>query len=301
MRSLSFIFRSLLVSIPVGLRMIPILLALAFMLYLIVDFLADQPVALLFVFAIINIPLSIFIFLCSVRCGLVQIKASGPPVVKKLINITLKFMRFNLPLYILCIKVIGLGGSILLVKFMVPEVWATLFQDFRMSMLTRPDQLLKAIINVPIAIIPIFAFSNAVAIAVMGTNVGALCHTAAYKGPNHDQIWGLAAQFTRLLLLGVLVLVLPWVLIIAYFGNPLVGIGAMVLLSEEFYIGLPFYNAWSSCVMAAGMAIAYAYTLEDNETNKIMEQAAFDGPVFERDDLRELRASRQRALHPVLE
>lgn len=301
MRTLSFIFRSFLVSLLVGLRMIPILIAVGFVLYLIVDFLADQPVALLFVFAIINIPLSIFLFLCAVRCGLVQIRASGPPVVKLLINITLKFMRFNLPVYILCVTVIGVGGSLLLVKFSVPHVWETLFQDFRMSMITRPTQLLEAIINVPMLIIPTFALANAVAIAVMGTNIGALCHTAAYKGPNHDQIWGLAAQFTRLLLLGLLVLVLPWILIIANFGNPLVGIGALILLSDQFFLALNAYNIWTYCVMAAGMAIAYAYTLEDLERNKIMEQAEFDGPVFERDDLRELRASRQRAMRPVLE
>ena len=182
MRSLSFIFRSLLLSIPVGLRMIPILLAVGYALYMIVNFLGDQPVALLFVFGVINIPLSIFIFLASVRCGLVQLKASGPPVVKMLFNITFKFMRFNMMIYILCIKVIGVGGSILLVKFLVPEVWDVLFRDFRMSMLTRPEQLFEAIINVPLAIIPMFALANSVAIAVMGTNIAALGATAAVRG-----------------------------------------------------------------------------------------------------------------------
>lgn len=296
MRSSSFLLRSLLYSLPVGLRMIPILLAAGYILFMIATFLESQPVALLFVFAVINIPLSIFIFLCSVRCGLVQMKASGPPMIKKLLGITLKFMRFNLPIYILCIKLIGIGGSIVLVKFLVPEVWNTLFEDFRMSMLTRPLLVLEAIANVPMLIIPIFALANAVAIAVMGTNIAAMADTAAYKGPNHDQIWGLAAQFTRLLMLGLLVLVLPWLIVIAQFGNPMVGVGALFLMSEEFFIGLPLYNAWSSCVMAAGMALAYVYTKEDLAEAKILEQAEFDGPQFDRDELRELRASRQKKM-----
>ncbi len=293
MRTLSFLLRSLLYSLPVGLRMIPILLALGYTLYMIATFLSGQPVALLFVFAVINIPLSVFIFITSVRCGLVQFGATGAPVVKKLMMITIKFLRFNLFIYLLCMFVVGFGGSIVLVKFLVPEVWHVLFTDFRMSMLARPAAVLEAIVNVPMAIIPMFAFANALTIAIMGTNVAALADTAADRGPNHDQIWGLGAQFTRLLILGLLTLVLPWVIVIATFGNPLVGIGAMYLMSENFFIGLPLYNAWSYCVMAAGMALAYIYTQQDLQENKQREQAQFDGHVFNTEELRELRASRQ--------
>lgn len=296
MRSIAFIFRSLWVSIAVALRMVPILLLTGFTLYLILDFLKDEPLALLFVLGIIYTPLTIFLYIAAIRCGLVSLKASGAPQVKKLISATFRFMRFNMLIHILCFVVVGIGGTTMLIKFMAPQVWEVLFDDFGFYMIKYPMRFVEAIANVPLAIFPIFALSNVVAIALMGTNAAGLGATAAVYGPNHDAVWGLSKQFTRLFLLGLLVLVAPWMAIILYLGTPMTGISHLNELHEWVFIGMPFFNAWSWCVMAAGMALAYVYTLEDYDAERAQEREEQIGHVFDRDELRALRQSRQQSM-----
>jgi len=298
MRSLTFLFRAILLSFPVGLRMIPIILAVAYGAFLLFSFLfdifAEHPFVLLFVSIPITWYISVFVHLMAVRCGLVQLKASGPPIIKKLLAISLRYMFFQFIIYALCMIVIGVGVTGLLIYVLAPEIWQDILAGLEMRSTSDRRALWERtwadaplFLYIPSAIAPLIGY------ALIGTNTAALCATAAVRGPQHDLVWGLGAQFKPLFFIAVVVTAVPGAIWVVYIGDQGDLAGSFNDLPVNALIGYAAFSVWSYCIMAAGMALGYSYTLDDMEREKAMEQAAFVGHVFDKEELRELRAMRQ--------
>lgn len=293
MRILSFISRSLAVSVDVTLRMIIVLGAAGLAIFLVVSFLGDEPLAILFIFAISMFPGLVFLYLSAIRAGLVAMDATGPPTIKKLANSTIRLFRFCIMINNLLLTILGIGGSILFIQRFAPEVALSFREDFSFDSFEELFESLALFWNIPIGIAPIWAFAVALSVGVIGTPSGAMAATAAEKGPTHDLIWGVMRQYVPLFMLTLLVLLPLAIFLVIWAGGPLVPLAFFANHSANFYIMIVAYILWAGSAISAGMALAYIRTIEDIERERIDRQNALAGVPLEQEELRALRLARQ--------
>jgi len=287
-----FILHSFYYSIFVALRMIPILLATGFTLFLVVRFLQTEPLALVIVIGAIYIPLLLFLYLNSLRAALVAMRQTGPPVVAKLWMGTVRLMRFSFLLNNLILGLVGMGGTVALLLWKRPDLWQFIFREIERDDVFTLETWTFLAAEVPVAVLPIWAFATSISIGIIGTSAAATAAWVAERGPNHDALWGLLEDFPRLFILALLVVFLPTVAIMYLVGGPMVGLDTIMSLPWPILIAAPVYIAWIICVIAAGKALAYARTAIAIEERFNAEQDAMVGDAISQEDLRAMRQER---------
>lgn len=293
MNILSFVARALLLSISIMLRMLVIVIVVSFVFYVLFYILSEQPVAILFVGVVLFIPTIVFMYLSAIRSGLVALKASGPPNVKKLGMATLKLSRFNMMINNLILSLFGLGGSVLFLVLLMPDLWTALTTEVSFKSLTDAEAARNTLGQLP-SVLPLFwAIAASISVGVIGTSSAAVAATAAEDGPNHDAVWGVTQQFVPQFILAALLLVVPCLLIILAAGGPIQPV--LPLLDQPLFVwlGSLLYLVWAGCVICGGKALAYVRTVELTENARQQMHAEMLGEVVDTQDLRALRLARQ--------
>ncbi len=270
------------------------LIASVFLIYMLFSILREHPFGVFFVLILSFFPGLVFLYLSCVRAGLVAIKASGPPNIKKLGLGTIRLFRFNIMLNNLIIMLVGVGGSVLFMNVMTPELWGDLTADFEVSDLADLNELLGRFSRMPTAIILLITLAISVSSGVIGTSSAAVAATAADKGPNHHTLWGITRQFFPLFVLSMLVLWVPTLALVMSTGGPMQPMAGLGQLSIGFFLGLPFYLVWAGCAICGGKALAYAQTVKDMEREWVKERDDMLGDIVPEDNIRALRLERQR-------
>ena len=271
------------------------LAATVFVIALFMYALWDYPFGIFFVLVLSLFPGLVFLYLSCVRAGLVALKASGPPNLKKLGNGTIRMFRFNIMINNMIMVTFGLGGSVLFLNIVKPELWKLLRQDLSIETLSDITHVLNLLGQLPLAIILIFFFALSVSVGIIGTSSGAVGATAADQGPNHDAIWGVTRQFKQLFALALFVLVLPGFLFTLSFGGPLAPISSLSGQPPALYFGIAGYMIWAGCAVCAGKALAYVQTKLDHAAEWEQERSDMLGEAVPEGNLRELRLRRQEA------
>lgn len=293
MKIMSFIGRSLLLSISVTFRMLAIIAVAAFAAYMLFRLLSEQPIALIFVIFVLFVPTLMFLYLNAIRAGLVALKASGPPNVKKLFMGTLKLSRFNMMLNNLILTLIGLGGSVLFLKLLMPELWTALTTDLSFSSVTGAEAALETFGRLPSALPVFWALAISISVGVVGTSSGAVAASSAEDGPNHDAVWGVTQQFVPLFALASLLYLVPTLLIVLSAGGPFEPLFPVLAQPLGIWGISILYFLWSICAICAGKAIAYVHTVDVAEQERQQMHADMLGQVVDTEDLRALRLARQ--------
>lgn len=291
----TFLSRALVLSVNVTLRMSLMLLTSVFVLFMIFAFLREHPLGILLALVLTFFPGLVFLYLSCVRAGLVAIKASGPPDLKKLGSATIKLFRFNIMLNNLTMTLIGLGGSVLFMAVLTPDIWASLKDGFEISDLADVTEVLSRIVQVPLGVFLVLAFGLSISNGIIGTSTAAIAASAADNGPNHHALWGVTRQFFPLFVLSMLVLWLPILGLIIYVGGPLTPISDLAGLNFFLVVAIPFVLIWAGCAICGGKALAYAQTRLDMADEWVKERDGMLGDIVAEDNLRELRLQRQEA------
>ena len=271
------------------------LAASACAIYLLFLFLWERPFGIFFVLTLTFFPGLVFLYLSCVRAGLVALKASGPPNMKKLGTATIRLFRFNIMLNNLIMSLVGLGGSVLIMIYLTPDIWADLSEGFEVSDLGDLTEILPRIGQVPLAVILMLTLALSLSNGIIGTSSASVAANAAEKGPNHHNLWGVTRQFLPLFVLSLLVLFVPAVILIQSLGGPLEPISNLGDLSLIFYACLPLYLVWAGCTICGGKALAYVQTVKDLESEWVKERDDMLGDIVPEDNLRALRQERQEA------
>lgn len=273
--------------------MLVVVFAVSFVCYVILYVLGDQPVAILFLVVVLFIPTLVFIYLSAIRAGLVSLKASGPPNVKKLGMATLKLSRFNMMINNLILSLFGLGGSVLFLVVLMPDLWNALTNDLSLDAFTDSEIARDSFGQLPSALPFFWALAAAISVGVIGTSSAAVAATAAEDGPNHDAVWGVTQQFLPQFTLTALLLILPCVLIILASGSPFEPILPLLDQPLHVWLGAFFYLIWAGCAICAGKALAYVRTVEVMEIERQKMHSDMLGEVIDSNDLRAMRLARQ--------
>jgi len=291
----TFLRRALVLSVNVTLRMSLMLITSVFVLFMIFAFLREHPLGFLFAMVLTFFPGLVFLYLSCVRAGLVAIKASGPPDIKKLGLATIKLFRFNIMLNNLTMTLIGLGGSVLFMMIMTPAIWASIKDGFEISDLGDITEVLGRLAQMPLGILLVLTFGLSISNGIIGTSTAAVAASAADKGPNHHTLWGVTRQFFPLFLLSMLVLWLPTLALVLCLGGPLNPLSSFAGLSIVALICTALFLIWAGCAICGGKALAYAQTRTDMAEEWVKERDGMLGDIVPEANLRELRMKRQEA------
>lgn len=274
--------------------MIPVILVTGFSLYAVLQLLIGEPIVLILIVALIYLPLTVFLYLSAIRAGLIALKATGAPELKKLWGGTLRLMRFNFMLNNLIVGLLGVGTIVVLLVQLRPEVWALLNSGITAKDILAGEIITEIAAIFPIIALPILAFALSVSVGVVGTSAAATAAWTAVQGPNHDVLWGVTARFFPLFTTAAIVLVLPAFALMAWAGGPFIGVAQVMELPIIVLYGIPLYLAWAACVLSAAKALAYVQTLVISEASFQAQQDEIIGEVVDVQDLRALRQERQR-------
>lgn len=292
----TFIFRSLKLSVPVALRMLPIILLSLVAVALFYNLMTSSPVIFFVVMAAAYLPLLVFLFVCAVRAGLMSLRATAPVDLKRLGETTVRVMRFNFMLNNVIVGVIGVGVAVLSVLVLQPGLIRRAREGFELETLSDLEDIFIFAGQFPLFVLPIIGLGACISIAANGSSVAAASASAAARGPNHDLLFGLARQFPQLFCLGLLIVFLPLCLMQFYAGGLRATLADAFALGLPLYVGGPLYLGWAVCAIAAGMSMAYVITLAQNKDDKSTQKDEMMGDKYGSDDIRALRQARQRLI-----
>jgi len=290
---LVFVYNSFLINVT--LRMFVMLAVSAFGIYMLFAFLWEHPFGIFFVLALTFFPGLVFLYLSCVRAGLVALKASGPPNLKKLGTATIRMFRFNVMINNLIITLFGIGGSVLIMVYLTPTIWADLSQEFEFADLADLGELAERILQMPIAVVLMLTLAISISTGVIGASSAAVAASAAEVGPSHHPLWGITRQFFPLFVLSLLILVVPISILALSKGGFLTPIYAFGEMGFTFYALIPVYAVWAGCALCGGKALAYVQTVKDMEYEWVKERDDMLGDIVPQDNLRSLRLKRQKA------
>jgi len=279
----TFITKALVLSINVTLRMFVMLAVSAFGIYMLFAFLWEHPFGIFFVLALTFFPGLVFLYLSCVRAGLVALKASGPPNLKKLGTATIRMFRFNVMINNLIITLFGIGGSVLIMVYLTPTIWADLSQEFEFADLADLGELAERILQMPIAVVLMLTLAISISTGVIGASSAAVAASAAEVGPSHHPLWGITRQFFPLFVLSLLILVVPISILALSKGGFLTPIYAFGEMGFTFYALIPVYAVWAGCALCGGKALAYVQTVKDMEYEWVKERDDMLGDIVPQD------------------
>ena len=289
-----FILKSLYISIFVALRMVPIILVAGFSLVFVISFFLSEPLALIMILGVVYLPLTMFLYLAALRAGLMSLRATEPPLIKKLWQGTIRLMRFQLMLTNMVVMLLGVGVSVVILVTQFPETWDVIRNELGAKTILDKDFMLALAAQIPLGLIAVFAFAMSVAIGLIGVSAAATGAFAAVRGPNHDMLWGVTEKFFPLFGFAFLILVLPALGLIVALGGPMAGLDHLIALPVTSLVAIPLYLAWAACALCAAKALAYVRTVTDTEARFQASQDAMLGEFVEEDDLRAMRIARQK-------
>jgi len=235
----------------------------------------------------------VFLFVCSVRAGLMALRATTPLDIKRLATYTIRVMRMNFMLNNIIVGVLGVGSAVIAVLAIQPELVQQLRENTEDVSFRELKEIFTLVGQLPFFVFPMIALGFCVSIGANGGSIAASAASAAARGPNHDMLFGLARQFLHLFMLGFLLLMVPLLVIQNQLGGLSATIADAYNLGIGFVIGAAVYFGWTICAVAAGMAISYVLTLSDDDLAKIQEVGALMGTAHAPDDIRALRQARQ--------
>jgi hypothetical protein len=287
-----FVGQSLYYSVFVSLRMLPILAVTLYTAMLLFQIARSEPLVVILVVALLYVPTIMFLYLNAIRCGLTAMGETEPPIAKHYLPATVRLIRFNLMVTNLLIAVVGVGGMALLAIYTTPHVWQAFRESLAISSVEDVNTFLDVTGQLPLGTILFFALAFTLGAALTGTTAGATAHSVAMGAPKYDMIWGATRQWYPLLLLGSVVIILPTVALVLYFGGPMAELWELSRLSPQGVVVVSLYYLWAMCALCAGQGLAFVRTSAENEDRRREEFSDMSGPILADEDVRAIRLER---------
>ncbi|MHA1129017.1 MAG: hypothetical protein ACTSRN_08735, partial [Alphaproteobacteria bacterium] len=208
-------------------------------------------------------------------------------------GVVFRIARFSLPLMWVVTVLFGLSVTITGLRLFNSDFIAEFQRAQEVESMRNIAYFIDLAGQFPVVLIGGWLLGACVAFSLLGVSVAAQSARAAVKAPNHHSIWGLAAEFSNLLILSLLLVILPFIAAIFTIGTDATLVDLTTLGPVAFY-GALGYGTWSICALAAGAALAYSLTLESTERKHQEILDAIGGAAQPTVDLKALRQSRMK-------
>ncbi|MEM9010510.1 MAG: hypothetical protein AAGE18_04735 [Pseudomonadota bacterium] len=309
-----FLGRSLLLSVPVALRLLPIILLVAAFAWLFFSN-VENPILLLAVLFGGLYPTMAFLVLSGIRAGQMQLRVTTAPSANGLLRAIFRLISANFGLA-LNVFTIALTPAVAVWLLLDAEALALVRAAIGLDSIALSTLLERAAANSVLLTALVWA-AGTVAFALLGVPMAATAANAGSNRPNHEVIWGIGRQAGKLALLSAVFIGLPLMLfhsvrifvmptdldltplLLAPEGDPEQALAALDPLVESaadallLLAAFALYLLYLPCILMAGLARAYHDTVAENEA----ERAARWDEILEGhptiDDLHELRVRRQ--------
>ncbi len=296
--------------------MLPIFIMTGVLVFGAVYALIDYPVYLLFASAIAFFPLMAFLFICSIRAGLVHRRQSRGPELAKLVrkSLLIGLVQAGLGLFYV---VLSAGALALTLRPQSLREW----QDLAVTMQTG-EAAGQSDMQVLWAISPAAVYGLLAALLIylmiyvaLSVPIAAHSASAAVNGPKHEFFYGLGRKFVPLAIMGLITAA------ISYIGPTLLATLTLKSASIDYpsilvngiwnadniplaiYLGgYALLTAWMSSLYGAACAVAYIDVRDHiDEEHQIAMGAilATAGPKTDIAEMMRERTARLRAATPV--
>lgn len=310
-----FLASSFALSFPVMLRMLPIFLVTALLVFAAFTALVNYPFYLGLVIFVVAFPLLTFLTICAIRAGLVQRKQSGSPVLGGLVR---KSLILGYMLNWMAILFVGLGyvATSLILGASASEEWleiAGILQTAQangQSSYAAVAYLSPMLANILVVITVLYYLAS----AALAVPIAAHCASIGVNGPRHEFFFGIGRKtgfVLAVMLLTSAILYLGMLVItpalartypaLAEYAAGTAGTAAVMPFVEIAAAAL-LLQIWLFCWVSAACSVAYvqARTEIEEEFQRIM--GAILDSAEPQADLRALireRAEKARLVLPV--
>ena len=266
-----FLASSLLLSFPVLLRMLPIFIVTGVVVFGAVYALIDYPRYLVFVAAIAFFPLMAFLFICSIRAGLVHRRQSRGPELAKLVRKSLLIGAIQAGLGIFY-AVLSLGAVAITLRPQSLGEWRDLQKTIEAGKAAGQTELatLMSIDSLTVyALLAALMIYLAIYVA-LSVPIAAHSASAAVNGPKHEFFYGVGRKFVPLSIVGLISVAVSYVgpLVLAaiifksvpidYTAMMANGLWSSANIPVAMYLGgYGLLAAWTSSFYGAACAVAY--------------------------------------------
>ncbi|MBL4873586.1 MAG: hypothetical protein JKY41_09380 [Rhodobacteraceae bacterium] len=309
----NFFLRSIWLSLTVALFWLPVLVIFGYGVRFVFEILKNEPIALGMVIVLSIQPVLVLLSIFAIRGGMMALKVTRGTDLNSLGKVVFRIVRFNLPLMWVVTVLFGLSTTITGLRLMesnlvsdiqnleANEPVRTINSDFgaQFQRVTESESKLDIsnIIDLagefPVILVGGWLLGACIAFALLGVSVAAQSARAVDKPPNHHTIWGMASEFSNLLVLSLVLVIVPFIIGVGAIGIDATLADLTALDTIVFYSALG-YGTWAICALAAGAALAYSLTLKSTERKHQAILAAIGGAAQPTVDLKSLRQSRMK-------
>ncbi len=289
----SFIIRSIWLSLTVALFWLPVLVVVGYGVRFLFEIFQNEPIALGMVIVISVQPILVLLAIFAIRGGMMALKVTRGTDLNSLGAVVFRIVRFNLPLMWGVTILFGLSTTITGLRLLNSDFTAELEQAKETGSMLDIGLLIELIGQFPVFLIGGWLLGACVSFALLGVSVAAQSARAAVKPPSHHSIWGMASEFTNLLILSLILIIIPFIAAIFAIGTDAKLVDLTALNPIAFY-GALGYGTWAICALAAGAALAYSLTLESTKRKHQEILDAIGDTAQPTVDLKSLRHSRMK-------
>lgn len=291
----TFFIRSLRLSLIVALYWLPVLLVVNYAAYQIFEFFESEPIALIMVIILLVQPYFVIQVIMAIRAGMLALKVTRATDLGMLGTVTVRVMRFNLILVWAVTALFGLATTITALRY-TGSTWLTdAGAAFAFGSKDEMLNLLRVLGDFPVILLSGWILGGSIAIGLMGVATAGASAMASSRPPNHHNIWGIASEFVHLFLLSVILLLIPVIGFVAIVGDISITLSGLLELNQYVQYGIAVYVLWAVCAVSAGIALAYANTVEHEAAEHEALMAAMAGAAPSQGvDLKALRESRMK-------
>ncbi len=308
-----FFIRSIWLSLTVALFWLPVLVIFGYGVRFVLELLQNEPIALGMIIVLSIQPVLALLAIFAIRGGMIALKVTRGTDLNSLGKVAFRILRFNLPLMWVVTTLFGLATTITGLRLMESSFVSDIQNDgeSQATRIIKSDfgaqfqsvteskskldisNIIDLIGDFPVVLMGGWLLGACIAFALLGVSVAAQSARAAVKPPNHHSIWGMASEFSNLLILSLGIVLIPFV-----FGVVAIGTDAtlhdLTALDPVIFYGMLGYGTWAICALAAGAALAYSLTLESTERKHQEILDAIGGAAQPSVDLKSLRQSRMK-------
>ena len=309
----NFFIRSIWLSLTVALFWLPVLVIFGYGVRFVLELLQNEPIALGMIIVLSIQPVLVLLAIFAIRGGMMALKVTRGTDLHSLGKVAFRILRFNLPLMWIVTTLFGLATTITGLRLME----SSFVSDIQNGGESEPARVIKSdfgaqfqrvteseskldISNIidlvggfPIILVGGWLLGACIAFALLGVSVAAQSARAAVKPPNHHSIWGMAAEFSNLLILSLVLVVAPFIVGVFAIGTDAT-LRDLTALDPVVFYSMLGYGTWTICALAAGAALAYSLTLESTERKHQEILDAIGGAAQPTVDLKSLRQSRMK-------
>jgi hypothetical protein len=289
----SFFIRALWLSLTVALFWLPVLVIFGYGVRFLFEIFQGEPIALGMVIILSIQPVIVLLAVFAIRGGMMALDVTRGTDLNSLGVVVFRITRFNLPFMWVVTILFGLATTITGLRLLNSDFIAEFQRAKEVESMRDIAFLIDLIGQFPVLLIGGWLFGACIAFALLGVSVAAQSARAAVKPPNHHSIWGLAAEFTNMLILSLVLIIIPFVAAVFAIGTDATLVDLTTLNPVAFY-GAIGYGTWAICALAAGSALAYSLTLESTERKHQEILDAIGGSAEPQVDLKSLRQSRMK-------